>query len=69
MLIRVEINLDSGVLDYYAAFHCLRVVLWSNEQERAVGGASNPWSSKRARALIASRFARISGVELETPQR
>lgn len=68
-LYRLVHGLDGNVLDYYTAFHCLRVILWSTEQERASGGAPNPWNSKRARALITSRFARLTGVRLDTPLR
>ncbi len=57
-------SLDTKALDYYTAFHCMRILAWSHEQEAAADGAANLWSSPRARALVTSRFARITGVDL-----
>lgn len=58
-------RLDRRLLDYYTALHCLRILVWSHERERAEPGAPTPWNSARARAAVARRFARITGVELE----
>ena len=66
-LYRLFRGLDTAVLDYFTAFHCMRILIWSYERQRADAGAPNPWSSQRARALVARRFARITGVELEMP--
>ena len=67
-LYRLFRSLDTGALDYYTALHCLRILTWSYERERAADGAPNPWNSERARALVAVRFARITGIELEMPR-
>ena len=66
-LYRLVRRLDAGDLEYFTAFHCLRILVWSYVRERAAGGASNPWSSKRARAVVAGRFARITSIELVLP--
>ncbi len=60
---------DIKALDYYTAYHCLRILVWSYARQHAADGAPNPWTSKRARTLVAARFAHITGVELELPQR
>lgn len=67
-LYRLFNPLDSAALDYYTAFHCLRILTWSVESERSANRGANPWNSRRARALIAGRFERITGVELEMPE-
>jgi aminoglycoside phosphotransferase (APT) family kinase protein len=66
-LYRVFGRLDSEALDYYTAFHCMRILIWSYERE-AADGSQNPWSSRRARTAVASRFANITRVELEMPE-
>ena len=66
-LYRAVHRLDTEALDYFTALHCLRILVWSDERERATDGAANPWSSARARALVASRFQRITGIELAVP--
>jgi hypothetical protein len=68
-LYRLFRRLDTEALDYYTAFHCLRILIWSYARERAADGAPNPWNSGRARALVAGRFARITGVEIKIPRR
>ena len=67
-LYRLFRSLDTEALDYYTAFHCLRILIWSYARQRAADGAPNPWTSERARTLVAGRFADITGVDLELPR-
>lgn len=63
-LYRLFHSLDKERLDYFAAFHCIRILAWSFEQEQIRNGELNLWSSQRARRLVTRRFARITGVQL-----
>jgi len=63
-LYRVFGSLDHQTLDYYTAFHCLRILIWSYEHVGPTDTAT-PWSQGSVRAIVAARFARISGVEIE----
>jgi aminoglycoside phosphotransferase (APT) family kinase protein len=61
-------RLDGPLLDFFVAFHCVRIWIWAQERECGDPGAENPWNTPQARQAVSGLFERVTGFPIATEE-